>query len=282
MKIEEPKVELWKDNNNLENHIARCARVCYASNKTDNNSSLCNRLIQDKHYSMFRHYGIYLIIPQKIQIDNRAYIDAAVVLIEGKYYISINMQAFREYWDNYYRYVISQEEAENNEIFRKYKLLRYTFCVETGIDITRELNRKSPNSIAEQSTRYVDFLKKIGIRFKKCHWMHNLNFYKKCLVYLMCKTSEWFYKLSRSKYGLNLQPQDARWILPLDTMSKAVYTYTVADWERIINMRLWDWTGKAHNDAKVVARQICNLLEGEGYIIENYKENERNKTTASM
>lgn len=282
MKIEEPKVELWKQGDNLYNHIAKCARICYASDRTDNNVSFISRLTWNNHLSMFRHYGIYLIIPEKLFFIPPAYIDAHTVLVEDKWYVSVNYQSYMEYWKIYSQYVITQEEAEHNKVFWTYKMLRYTFCVETGIDITRELNRKSSNNIAEQSTRYVDFLKKIGIRFKRCHWMYNLNFYKKCLVYLMCKTSEWFYKLSRSKYGLNLQPQDARWILPIDTMSKAVYTYTVADWERIINMRLWDWIGKAHLDAKAVARQICNLLEQEGYIIENYKEKERNERNINV
>ena len=34
-------------------------------------------------------------------------------------------------------------------------MMRYTFCVDTQISTSRELNRVSPNSIAEKSTRYV-------------------------------------------------------------------------------------------------------------------------------
>lgn len=34
-------------------------------------------------------------------------------------------------------------------------MMRYTFCVDTQISTSRELNRVSPNSIAEMSTRYV-------------------------------------------------------------------------------------------------------------------------------
>ena len=151
-------------------------------------------------------------------------------------------------------------------------MLRVTLCIETGIDITREYNRKSPNNIAEQSTRYVDFNKKVGIRFKKCHWMFGLNFYKRCLTKIMCKTAEWFYKISRSKYGLDLPPQDARWILPLDTMSKVVYTYTIKEWEDILNMREFDYTGKAHPDAKRVACQIHKQFNNLGFHIRNYNK----------
>lgn len=271
MEIREPKVESWLQNN-TEDHIARCARVCYASDKTTANDKMCNALWKNKHRSMFRHAGVYYIIPEKLQISEKAYIGAVVKLEGHTYYVSANEQSAREYWDKrYIKYRISISKAFENNIFKKYKMLRFTLCIETGIDITREFNRKSPNNIAEQSTRYVDFNKKVGIVFKQCHWMYGLNLYKYCLMRIMAKTAEWFYKLSRSKYGLNLSPQDARWILPLDTMSKVVYTYTVKEWEDIVNMRLWDWTGKAHPDAKIVAARILTELEKLGCNIENYK-----------
>lgn len=36
-------------------------------------------------------------------------------------------------------------------------MMRYTFCVDTQISTSRELNRVSPNNIAEMSTRYIGF-----------------------------------------------------------------------------------------------------------------------------
>ena len=271
MKIVEPKVESWLQNSTIE-HIARCARVCYASDKTTNNDKICESLWKNKHRSMFRHAGVYYIIPEKLRISDKAYIGATVKLVGYMYYVSANEQSAREYWDKLYKeYRIPTSKAFEDNIFKKYKMLRLTLCIETGIDITREFNRKSPNSIAEQSTRYVDFIKKIGIRFKKCHWMPKCNLYRTILYKFMLKSCELFYKIARSKYGLNLKAQDARFILPLDTMSKVVYTYTVAEWEYIINMRLWDWTGKAHPDAKIVAARILTELEKFGCNIENYK-----------
>lgn len=273
MKIIKPKVESWLQYTTVE-HIARCARVCYASNanKNSNNFKFCETLWKNKHYSMFRHAGVYYIIPDKLQINNKSYIGSTVVLVDNKYYVSANEQSAREYWDaRYLRYRIPQFKAFNNSIFKQHKMLRVTMCVETGIDITREYNRKSPNSIAEQSTRYVDFTKKVGIRFKECHWMPKCNLYKKLLYKFMLKTAEWFYKISRSKYGLNLPAQDARFILPLNTMSKAVYTYTVKEWEEILNMREYDYTGKAHPDAKIVAKLIHAELNKLSFNIDNYR-----------
>lgn len=274
MQILEPKVELWLEDNKYS-HIARCARVCYASDKTSDNEKMCNALWKNKHRSMFRHAGVYYIIPERLQLDKRAYIGAVVRLHNNEYFVSTNEQCAREYWDKRYaKYRYTPAQAENIKEFHIYKMLRYTLVIETGIDITREFNRKSPNNIAEQSTRYVDFNKKLGICFKQCHWMYNMSIWKYCLTRIMLKTAEWFYKIARSKYGLNLPPQDARFILPLDTMSKVVYTYTVAEWEYIVNMRLWDWTGKAHPDAKIIGQLIYDELVKLGYTPVKYTKNE--------
>lgn len=276
MKILEPQVKFVRQGDDEALHIAKCARICYASNKLADNEKMCNHLWEHNHRSMFRHAGVYYKIP-----INGVFNDKDTYLLFSEYcnvgrdfnyiYISTNRQYAKEYLNDYSEYEISVDEAKNIEPFVKHKLIYYTFIIDTGIDITRELNRKSPNAISERSTRYVDFIKKIGIIFKKCHWMTGLNLYRKVLVKLMCKFDEWFYKISRSKYGLNLKPEDARWCLFLDTMSKAAYTYTVRDWEYIINLRLFDYTGGAHPDAKAVMLHIKKDLEDEGYDLVNYK-----------
>lgn len=276
MKILEPQVKFVRQGDDEALHIAKCARICYASNKLADNEKMCNHLWEHNHRSMFRHAGVYYKIPV-----NGVFNDKDTYLLFSEYcnvgrdfnyiYISTNRQYAKEYLNDYSEYEISVDEAKNIEPFVKHKLIYYTFIIDTGIDITRELNRKSPNAISERSTRYVDFIKKIGIIFKKCHWMTGLNLYRKVLVKLMCKFDEWFYKISRSKYGLNLKPEDARWCLFLDTMSKAAYTYTVRDWEYIINLRLFDYTGGAHPDAKAVMLRIKEDLEDEGYDLVNYK-----------
>lgn len=276
MKILEPEVKLLHQVDAEDLHIARCARICYASNKLGDNKTLCNRLWKNKHRSMFRHAGVYYKIPLNgaFNIDdiNIIYSEYCNIAKDFDYfYISTNRQYAKEHLMAYSKYEISVEKAINTQVFHNNKMIYYTFIVDTSIAITREFNRKSPNAISERSTRYVDFIKKLGIVFTKCHWMTGLNLYRKCLVKLMCKIDEWFYKISRSKYGLNLKPEDARWCLFLDTMSKVAYTYTVKDWEYIINLRLFDYTGDAHPDAKIIAKDIEETLKDEGYNIFNYK-----------
>ena len=60
MKIIEPKVELWQQRDDAKAHVARCARVCYGR-EIGNNEATIKRLIDSKHWSMFRHETYYII-----------------------------------------------------------------------------------------------------------------------------------------------------------------------------------------------------------------------------
>ena len=60
MKIIEPSVELWKQENDIA-HAVRCARVCY-KRESGNDEATYKRLIESKHYSVFRHASYYYII----------------------------------------------------------------------------------------------------------------------------------------------------------------------------------------------------------------------------
>lgn len=277
MEIIEPKVQLIRHNNDKYSHIAKIARICYASTNANNCEDFVNRRIQEGHLSILRHYPAYYKIP--INADTEDILHDSVfkkgcdfeIIDVGNYtYISANEQVAHEcFGERVEKYRVDAIEAANDRVFLNALLLRYTFVITTGIDISRELNRKSPNNIIEQSTRYVDFNKKLGIRFKRCHWMNNLNVIQKFIVKIICKLDEWFYKISRSKFGLNLKPEDARWCLLLDSATKVAYTYTARDWFHILNARLFDKTGVSHPDMKVIANEIKTILEDEGYGVEH-------------
>ncbi len=56
-------------------------------------------------------------------------------------------------------------------------------------------------------------------------------------------------------------PQDARGLLPLDTATKVVYTYSYKEWQRILDLRLRGTTGKPHPNAKQVMELLEPILE---------------------
>lgn len=151
--------------------------------------------------------------------------------------------------------------------------MRYTFCVDTQISTSRELNRVSPNSIAEMSTRYVYEDGSIC----RPHWIskkeaelfnndNNVNLDEAINVYLSgCKRDFEEYKILVDKYKIHRQ--DARGKLPLDTFTRCVYTYSVDEWFEIIKKRVYNTTGKSHPNATIICKLIEQELNELGYEI---------------
>lgn len=280
MKIIEPNVEYWTECGirNID-HIARCARVCYRSEKGDN-QKLVNGLKNNKHLSMFRHSTRYFIIPvnyltdlAKVKyFDNNPYINYVVEDLD--IYISTNEQYIIEHSD-FYNLVVKYERNVDDmfSLAWKYKniydIIRYTFKVTTQISTSRELNRVSPNNIAEQSTRYVYD----DGTLCRPHWLNK----EKCDIYNENKynlhediDTDTYYIYSCEKAFNNYQylvktcglnKQDARGILPLDTATVCVYTYSGQEWRHILDLRYRGITGKPHPNAYIIGEMIHNQLQ---------------------
>lgn len=292
MKIIEPKVELWLQED-AKAHVARCARVCYGR-ETGNDEATIKRLINDKHWSMFRHESVYAIIPAKNVYDlwsnviggytKCPYIDW--IKFEDKYYIATNGNFLLDIEDNnpiLYKW-LTQYRVDaltfNNVHPLVSNLMRYTFKVITQISTSRELNRVSPNSIAERSTRYVYEDGSIC----RPHWLNNYHIvqylYGKYAIYKDGIEQNDINAHKILKYvescdrGFNdyqylvragLHRQDARGVLPFDTATECVYTYSVREWRAIIDLRYYGTTGAPHPNAKIVAGMIRNELMELGY-----------------
>ena len=168
MKIIQPKVELWRQGENIKAHVARCARICY-KRENGNDEATYMRLINSHHWSMFRHETVYAMIPRTKWDEtlrllfpyyfNSPYIkyatinDFIYVATNGNFMLDIEKNS-PVLWKYIYENRVSEVEFNSCEYAFKH-LARWTFCVDTQISTSRELNRVSPNNIAEQSTRYV-------------------------------------------------------------------------------------------------------------------------------
>lgn len=291
MKIVEPSVELWKQGDDVNSHIAKCARICYASDKTTDNDAMVDRLIKSKHFSMLRHKTIYYRIP--CGDGNEDYKSACKVFnIYNPYcttyhgfmylYVSINGQFYNdnkhaiEFLDEY---IVDEDTIDNIEEARE--IVRYTFKVVTQISTSRELNRVSPNNIAEQSTRYVY---EDGSLCRP-HWLRDMTIVK---VHPNDELQVW------NKYGERVKlaedyirscersfddykhlvnegilRQDARGALPLDTRTVCAYTYSVKEWRCILDLRYYGTTGAPHPNAKIIASMIRDNLIDLGYEFRN-------------
>lgn len=69
--------------------------------------------------------------------------------------------------------------------------------------------------------------------------------------------------LKLTNYGI--KAQDARGVLPLDTATTAVYTYSIPEWKHIIDLRYHGTTGAPHPNAKIITGMIRDKLLEEGY-----------------
>lgn len=285
MKIIEPKVELWQQGDDSKAHVARCARVCYGR-ETGNDEATIKRLINDKHWSMFRH-GTYYIIAndsdktlETIIINYANTIGFSYHYEKHVYYITVNGNWVLDHKTQFgyiSKYIVPIEDFRNTEI--GFHMMRYTFCVDTQISTSRELNRVSPNSIAEKSTRYVYEDGSIC----RPHWLNGYDIFKniashyivykdgepdtdinhKVLTYIQsCNNSFTNYKYLVES---GLHRQDARGVLPFDTATRCVYTYSINEWRHILDLRYYGTTGKPHPNAKLIAGMIRNNLMELGY-----------------
>lgn len=285
MKIIEPKVELWQQGDDSKAHVARCARVCYGR-ETGNDKATIKRLINDEHWSMFRHSTYYIIANdsdktlETIIINYANTIGFSYHYEKHVYYITVNGNWVLDHKTPFgylSKYIVPIEDFCNTEI--GFHMMRYTFCVDTQISTSRELNRVSPNSIAEKSTRYVYEDGSIC----RPHWISkeeaelfnndnnttlneaiNADLNEAINVYLNgCKRDFEEYKILVDKYKIHRQ--DARGKLPLDTATRCIYTYSIDEWFDIIRKRVYNTTGKAHPNATIICKLIEQELNGLGY-----------------
>lgn len=283
MKIIEPKVELWRQED-AKAHVARCARVCYGK-ETGNDEATVKRLINSKHWSMFRHETVYAMIPIELCYGNfgeilkgyKASPYISWVTVRDYIYVSTNgnfMLDIEKYepilYNEINNYRVSEEEFNSCET--AYNLFtRWTFCVDTQISTSRELNRVSPNNIAEKSTRYVyedgSICRPHWISQKEAELFNNDNnadLDEAMNVYLNgCKRDFEEYKILVDKYKIHRQ--DARGILPIDTATRCVYTYSILEWRAILDLRYYGTTGKPHPNAYIIASMIRDELMELGY-----------------
>lgn len=282
MKIIEPKVELWQQGDDSKAHVARCARVCYGR-ETGNDEATIKRLIDSEHWSMFRHGTYYMIANdsdktlETIIINYANTIGFSYHYEKHVYYITVNGNWVLDHKTQFgylSKYIVPIEDFCNTEI--GFHMMRYTFCVDTQISTSRELNRVSPNSIAEKSTRYVYEDGSIC----KPHWMTDYYISQTLNGKYLCykdgiedngNTLDFIQgcdeQFRRYKRLINngMHRQDARGVLPLDTATRCIYTYSIREWRHIIDLRYYGTTGKPHPNAKLIAGMIRNNLIELGY-----------------
>lgn len=265
------------------NHVARAAALCYGhAPKTGLAAAdFCQSLIERKHLSPFRHQSIYYIVPDVVfhdaQIADYLLYCPYVAVRFGKnnrVYLSTNGQFQME--NPVLFHLIREYEVSPSEFFAREDtrdLQRLTFECTTQISTARELNRVSPNNITEASTRYIREQKAIV----RPHWLSREfadlytrpgeavevfkadEAFRRAFTYLeACNASIENYAWQVDN---GVSPQDARGVLPLDTATKVIYTYTRREWRHILDLRYYGKTGKPHPNCVALMDMIVDLIE---------------------
>jgi thymidylate synthase (FAD) len=281
MKLVNQKAELWQQGPTEEdmwNHIARCTRVCYQStpkNKEESGEDFCKRtILLNKHYGMLEHGTMYLIIPydEDHVLTCRMYEKnpySKIKIVYDKCYITTNYRVILENgWEEDLDYW-----SEPTEFHEK----RYTLSLITSIGIGRELCRHRKFSFAQESTRYCKYGKD-DMEFIIPYWANlNPGPYETasngyigdgfCEDYSVgsnetqflssLSSAESFYK----RLLINdLKAQEAREVLPLALKSQLIMTGFESDWKDFLDKRLFEKTGKVHEDMRELAKQIFELV----------------------
>lgn len=285
MKMIIPDVEWWPQKTAAQ-QIASVGRICYKSKEKepDENLSdeqkeafleeqatkLANRFWESGHRSMYRHGSAYFFLKHESRLPRYvwSFLTASPYISyevkDHKVWISTNMQFLCEHGnvlEMLSKFSVKEEEfiqkAQKYECKEALYLIRMTMVVTTQISTSRELNRTSPNCISEQSTRYVNMEKKGGVQIARPHWLHEGTKWQKFLYLSGCKISDWLY---RRLLKSGMKPQDARGILPLDTYTVVAYTYTITEWQHILDLRFRETTGKAHPNAREIGFEINRII----------------------
>lgn len=261
-----------------------------------------NNLIKSKHNSVFRHWVHYIkfrndIYPEiyhiaqfiqnapQVQLRNTGYL----TLMTFNHNVVID---YPLYCEALLKFEVTLEEFVNTEYTEDLRC--FTFACRTQISTSRELNRVSPNAIVERSTRYVEegticephwFDSDYTEYYYKydydinCHylagdnndWHPLVNFPINLRKYNKPQLERYLLKASESFINYNtlinegMDKEDARGLLPLDTMTVVIYTYSFSEWRRIINNRYYGITGRPHPNCTIIAGDIRNAINEYGY-----------------
>ena len=194
MKLIKPSVKHIQLDDNIQ-QIGYAASICYNSDKKGTVEWL-DQLWKAGHRSPFRHAANYYIIPKYsvgqellFSFKYSPYVGYYDDYRNGVVFVSFNEQYRRE--NNYLNFLnvykvnelnFIAEANKNDCIGEALNLLYHTFEIVTQISTSRELNRISPNSICEQSTRYCNFTKEkyeSHIKFCEPHWLDATTYYEK-------------------------------------------------------------------------------------------------------
>ena len=265
--------------NGVYKQIELAGRTCYRSeNKITEESSkrFVDTMVKNKHHAMLEHGTVYLTV-EHFEFDTAREVEIFQSIIykyklnpyskiqvyysgkNAKAYITTNYRVLVENgWLNDLVYISEPDLHER----------RYTMKFITDRSVSHELVRQRKMSFAQESQRYCGYDKdKFGgeLTFVFPKWVqehkydsYKINEFEKCLCDI-----EKLYMFYRD---CDIQPQEARVILPNCTKTEIVVTGFKEDWKHFFDLRYMEVTGKAYPDMKDIAGKALTLFNQKGIV----------------
>lgn len=242
----------------LYEHIERCGRVCYKSENQITKGSaerFVKILIAHGHTSVLEHGTLYLMIP----LEHEARWQVVIANIIASPYSSLDISN-RHLWVTTNLRVIVEATDLWEEFINAYALeepdlyhkKRFTAHWVISRGIANEFVRHRVFSFSQESTRYVNYLKK-PMQFIIPEWYNGDQSGSREVWIRAMQSSESYY----NQLKVVLKNQDARGVLPLDLKTELVMTGNLEQWEEFFKLRT---SPQAHPDARVIAEQWRDIL----------------------
>lgn len=265
--------------NGVYKQIELAGRTCYKSeDKITEESSkrFVDTMVKNKHHAMLEHGTVYLTV-EHFEFDTAREVEIFQSIIykyklnpyskiqvyysgkNAKAYITTNYRVLVENgWLNDLVYISEPDLHER----------RYTMKFITDRSVSHELVRQRKMSFAQESQRYCGYDKdKFGgeLTFVFPKWVqehkydsYKINEFEKCLCDI-----EKLYMFYRD---CDIQPQEARVILPNCIKTEIVVTGFKEDWKHFFDLRYMEVTGKAYPDMKDIAGKALTLFNQKGIV----------------
>ena len=276
MKLIQSKVEYLPQENGIEGiykMIEAAGRTAYNSQDKITPTSakdFVDRMIKSKHGASLEHGTVYLAIP---------YIDGETLShyrgVAGKYneieftkYSKVAMmRGTHNYVTTNYRVLVENSWLDDLQYLcfpTEFHEKRYTFRFTCSRAIAQELTRHRVFSFLMESQRYINYSKERHggeITFIKPSWEKEVLFDANLHLYNALYAAEISYF---DLLDNGATPQQARDVLPNATKTELVVTGFSSDWKHLLDLRLFEKTGKVAPDMKNLMEKLKTASEEAG------------------
>lgn len=257
MKLIESKAEYIPQEEGLEGiykQVELAGRTAYHSQDKitpDSAKGFVDRMIKSHHGAALEHGTVYF--NREVDHSDREYLDFEEFFDRNPYskvdyeggilYVVTNFRVIEEnfnlkdFWKKNIQYLCPPTEFHEK---------RYTMRFTCSRAIANELVRHRTMSFLQESTRYINYSKER--HGGKITFINNPNGQLFNVTYQLLDAYEYAEKMyfKLLKYGCT--PQQARDVLPNATKTELIMSGFSSDWRHILDLRLFEKTGKVAPD----------------------------------